>query len=339
MKPRFLGPWVVLAFAASHLGAAERLQLSWPTPNPAWSEGKPIAAFIQHAGSGDPESGTFGGVRNGGRRFHEGIDIKCISRDRRGEPTDDVLAALAGVVRHVNNVIGDSNYGRYIVLEHPDQTPAVYTLYAHLAQVAPGLKVGDHVSRGQVIAIMGHTSDRPIPRDRAHLHFEIGVLVTQTFQIWYERQRFGSRNEQGIWNGMNLMGLDPLAVFNGWREGRIAAMQDVFAHQVAEVRVRIATHRLPDFVQRYPSLLTKPLPLGPVSGWEISFNWTGVPFSWTPLTPAEVVGLPNEQPMILDVNPDLERRERSKTLVVARRGHWTIGRDLEIVLQQLFELR
>lgn len=318
---------------------AERLQLSWPTPNPAWSEGKPIAAFIQHAGSGDPESGTFGGVRTAGRQFHEGIDIKCLNRDRHGEPTDDIYAAMDGVVRHINNVVGDSNYGRYIVLEHPEQTPAVYTLYAHLSRIAPGLKVGERVARGQVIAIMGHTSDRGIPRDRAHLHFEFGVMVTEQFQLWYLRQRFGSRNEQGIWNGMNLMGLDPLALFNGWREGRINRMQDVFAQQVPEVRLCIATHRMPDFVRRYPSLLTRPLPIGPVAGWEILFNWTGVPFSWTPLTPAEAVGLPNEDPVIMDVNTELERREHSKTLVISRRGHWVIGRDLENVIQQLFELR
>lgn len=41
--------------------AAERLDLTWPTPNPAWAEGKAIGDFVQHAGSGDPVSGTFGG--------------------------------------------------------------------------------------------------------------------------------------------------------------------------------------------------------------------------------------------------------------------------------------
>jgi murein DD-endopeptidase MepM/ murein hydrolase activator NlpD len=317
------------------LAAVERMQLAWPTPNPAWEQGKPIAAFLQHAGSGDPESGGFGGVRSGGQQFHEGIDIKCLTRDRRGEPTDDVYAALDGVVRHISASAGASNYGRYIVLEHPGQSPAVYTLYAHLARVAPGLRVGQNVARGQVIATMGHSSDRPIPRDRAHLHFEIGVVVTGTFEGWYDRQKFGSRNEQGIWNGMNLIGLDPLAVFNGWRAGRINTMQDVFAQMTPAVRVRIATSRMPDFVRRYPSLLTRPLPMGPVSGWEIAFNWTGLPFAWTPLMATDVIGLPLDKPRIVDVNAEIERRERSKTLAVLRRGQWTTGKDLETVLEQL----
>ncbi|HVU33291.1 MAG TPA: M23 family metallopeptidase [Opitutaceae bacterium] len=335
-KNLLLIAWLVGAVAAS---ATERLQLVWPTPNRAWAEGKPLGAYVQDTGLGNPESGTFGGVRTDGRQFHEGIDMKCVERDRHGEPLDHIFAAMDGVVRHINAVAGASNYGRYIVLEHPEQSPAVYTLYAHLARIAPGLRVGERVGRGQMIGIMGHSSDRPIPRVRAHMHFEIGVLVTRDFQRWYDWKRFGSRNEQGIWNGMNLMGIDPLAVFNEWRAGRIATMQDVFAHMVPEVRLRIATRRVPDFVERYPSLLTKPLPMGPVSGWEISCNWTGLPFAWTPLTAEDVIALAPGEVRITDVNSELERRERSKILVVRRRGRWVPGRDLEEVLQQLFEIR
>ena len=105
------------------------------------------------------------------------------------------------------------------------------------------------------------------------------------------------------------------------------------------MRLRLATMRTPDFVTRYPSLLTKPLPVGIVSGWDIKFTWTGLPFSWTPLTAMEVVGIPLDQPRILEVNAALVRRERSKSLAVARGSSWTTGKDLDIVLQQLFGLR
>lgn len=319
--------------------AAEPLSLKWPTPNTGWANGRPLETYVQHAGSGEAESGTFGGVRSGGRQFHEGVDIKCVSRDRRGEPIDDVYAAMGGIVRHINPHPGDSNYGRYIVLEHPEQSPAIYTLYAHLSRIAPGLRVGDRVRGGQVIATMGHSSDRPIPRDRAHLHFEIGVMVTQNFQTWYARKGFGSPNEQGLWNGMNLMGIDPLAVFNGWRAGRYKTMQDVFAAMVPAARVRIATHLVPDFVQRYPSLVTRPIPLGGPAGWEILFNWTGVPFAWTPLNGSEVIGLSLNNPIVVEANTELERRERSKTIAVPRRSGWVVGQDLAPVLQQLFGVR
>lgn len=328
--------WLQLGFAAS----TERFELVWPTPSTAWAEGKPPSQWLQHAGSGDPDSGGFGGVRSAGTKFHEGIDIKPVARDRRGEPLDSVFAAMAGVVRYISTSAGESSYGRYVVLEHPDMTPAVYTLYAHLAKIAPGLRVGSNVAAGAVLGTMGHSAGGySIPKDRSHLHFEIGVAVTRNFQAWYDRRKFGNRNEHGMWNGMNLLGIDPLAFYNDWRARRITTVQDFFDRMETVVRLRIATYRKPDFVTRYPSLLTKPMPIGPVAGWEIRFNWTGLPFAWTPLAPSEVAGLRLDQPQIVEVNADIERRQRSKSLAVSRRGGWAVGRDLETVLQQLFGLR
>lgn len=325
---------------ASAVAAAEPFPLVWPTPNRAWAEGKPPAAWLQQAGSGDPESGGFGGVRSGGTHFHEGIDIKAIARDRRGEPTDNVFAAMPGVVRHISSSPGNSSYGRYIVLEHPAMTPAVYSLYAHLSRIAPGLRIGQSVTPGQIIATMGHSSGGyMIPVERAHLHFEIGLAVTQYFQTWYDGRRFGSRNEHGNWNGQNLMGVNPIAFYDEWRAGRLTTAQDFFARMETAVRVRIATYRTPDFVTRYPSLLTKPLPFGPVAGWEIRFNWTGLPFAWTPLSGGEVIGLPATRPQIVEVNAALVRRERSRSVAIERGGAWTAGKDLEMVLQQLFGLK
>ncbi|MBI5771116.1 MAG: M23 family metallopeptidase [Verrucomicrobia bacterium] len=326
---------VVLASTVAASG--ERVEIVFPTANPAWAAGKPFSEFIQHAGSGDPASGLFGGVRNGGRQFHEGIDIRATARDKRGEALDSAMAAMDGVVRYICAAAGGSSYGRYIVLEHPGQVPAVYTLYAHLAQIAPGLRVGNPVPRGQVIGTMGHSSGGyMIPKDRAHVHFEIGVAVTKDFGLWYDRRRFGSRNEHGMWNGMNLLGIDPLDFLNQWRLRRVDNFQEYFSRLPTVVRLRIATKRVPDFTARYPGLLTKPVPLGGVAGWEIRFNWTGVPFSWTPLTALEVMALTPDVPVIVEVNAEIEQRERSKSLAVARRGGvWGVGKDLEMVLQQL----
>ena len=339
-RPRVPALLVALLTVGTVGRAAERVELVWPTPNPAWADGKPSSDFLQHAGSGDPESGGFGGVRSGGAHFHEGIDIKCLARDRRGEPLDSVFAAMTGVVRHISANAGESSYGRYIVLEHPDTPPGVYTLYAHLARIASGLREGDRVLRGQAIGTMGHSSGGyVIPTDRAHLHFEIGVMVARDFQSWYDRKKFGSHNEHGPWNGMNLIGIDPLKFFNDWRARRINTPLDALTNMETAVRVRVATHRTPDFVTRYPALLTKPVPMGVVAGWEIRCNWTGLPFAWTPLTATEVMGLPPEQPRIIDANAELLRRERSKVIAISRRGSWSVGKDLEPVLQQLFGLR
>ncbi len=331
----------VLALATITAAAArDRLELIWPTPSRAWAAGKSIAAFIQPTVSGDPISGCFGCVRDNGFQFHEGLDLRPVARDARGEPLDEVSAVLPGVVRHVNLRPGESSYGRYIVIEHTDILPSVYTLYAHLARVKPGIAAGARVERGQVIAIMGHSAGGyAIPRDRAHLHFEMGLMMTREFQAWYVRKRFGSPNEQGIWNGMNLMGFDPLDFYNRWRAHQVDSFQEYFAQMKAQVRLRIATRLVPDFVRRYPSLLKAPLPAGPLGGWEIECDWTGLPFAWRPLTPAEVRGQATNQVTLLEVDRTSVVQHRAKVLVRRRGSGYVVGNDLETVLQQLFDLR
>src|SRR4051794_30753610 len=63
-------------------------------------------------------SGTFGCVRSSGNQMHEGLDIKCLQRTKRGEPTDPVMAACDGTVAYINKRVGTSNYGNYVVLRH-----------------------------------------------------------------------------------------------------------------------------------------------------------------------------------------------------------------------------
>jgi hypothetical protein len=332
-------PLLALATSASLL-RAERLEIAWPTPNPALAEGKGIGAILQPTASGDPESGGFGCVRSAGAQFHEGIDLKPMRRDARGEPADEVYAAMDGVVRYINNRVGESSYGRYLVLEHPDTAPAVYTLYAHLARIAPGIASGVTVRRGQTIATMGRSAGGyAIPRDRAHLHFEMGLMVTRDFQSWYAWKKFGSPNEHGLWNGMNLMGFDPLDFLRRWRDRQINTMADYFAQMEPAVRLRIATSHVPDFVQRYPALLTKAMPLGLASGWEITCNWTGLPFRWTPLDASQVMGMRPNDVVILAVDDAQLRRQHCKDLIDTRHGRRVPGRDLEEVLQQIFGLR
>ncbi len=72
---------VLLWLALATIARAGDLALAWPTPNPAWAQGRPLEAYIQPTASGEINSGLFGGTRSGGRQFHEGIDLKPISRD------------------------------------------------------------------------------------------------------------------------------------------------------------------------------------------------------------------------------------------------------------------
>ena len=47
-------------------------------------------------------SGSFGCVRDYGHRMHEGLDIRHLQTDRRGEPTDPVMATADGTVVYIS---------------------------------------------------------------------------------------------------------------------------------------------------------------------------------------------------------------------------------------------
>jgi murein DD-endopeptidase MepM/ murein hydrolase activator NlpD len=321
------------------VGPLRALELVWPTPNLAFREGRRIEHYVQPTVSGETSSGLFGCVRSGGAQFHEGLDLFPVSRDARGEATDRIFAALSGVVAYINTRAGESSYGRYIVLEHPEVTPAVYTLYAHLRAVEPGLKRGGRVTLGQVIGTMGRSAGGySIPKDRAHLHFEIGLRTTNSFQAWYNHRKFGNPNQHGVWNGMNLIGFDPLDFYRMFQEHRVESVAEYFKRMPTAVRLRIACRQAPDFVSRYPTLVDGAVPADGRAGWEIRFNATGLPFAWRPLAPADVAGYKPNVVRIMDVDTGVTRSCRCRSLVVTRRGRAEPGKDLETVLQQLFGL-
>lgn len=341
---RKISHWLVAlaALAAFEPGQAraERIELIWPTPNTAFFEGRGIEDFIQPTASGEITSGLFGGVRSGGAQFHEGLDLKPLRRDRQGEPMDSIFAVMPGIVRYINRAPGESNYGRYIVVEHTAQSLPLNSFYAHLSAIAEGLKIGDRVERGQVIATMGRSANgAAIPKARAHLHFELNLLLTQNFQSWYNWKKFGSRNSHAIWNGMNLVGIDPLEFYTAYRSGSVDDFAPYVTGLKPAVRVRIATRFIPDFVGRYPALLTRKLPpADQFAGWEVLFSDLGVPFSWTPLGPGETKDLQPNVPEAAAVDPSA-KLPRAKSLVFKKRGQYAIGRDLESTLQLLFGLR
>ena len=154
-------------------------------------------------------SGSFGCVRNNGGRLHEGLDIRHLQTDRRGEPTDPVMATADGTVVYISTKPALSNYGRYLVIRHVVEGIEIYSLYAHLSSIRPGLRIGDAVKAGDVIATMGRTSNaETILKERAHVHFELNILVNDRFAAWFKRNST-ERNDHGEWNGQNLNGLDP----------------------------------------------------------------------------------------------------------------------------------
>src|SRR6266516_2573153 len=147
----------LLTASNAALVSAQVFQL--PTANHALFEpGKEENFFAGTVGK-PWTSGTFGCVRSGGWQMHEGLDIRCLTRDKRGEPIDQVMATADGTVVYFNTRPSLSNYGNYLVVRHQIEGTEIFSLYAHLKEVPPGLKIGQAVKAGETIATMGRTTN------------------------------------------------------------------------------------------------------------------------------------------------------------------------------------
>jgi murein DD-endopeptidase MepM/ murein hydrolase activator NlpD len=103
------------------------------------------------------ESGymTRGQVKAGGRdEPHPGVDIAVAIGSL-------VRAAGGATVRQAGE---DPEYGRFVLLDHPEE---FQTMYGHLSRILVAL--GDTVVAGQVIGLSGNSGRSTAP----HLHFEI----------------------------------------------------------------------------------------------------------------------------------------------------------------------
>lgn len=264
------------------------LLVSLPTANNALLRPGGDADFFQPTVEGTTESGMFGCVRVNGRRFHEGIDIKCLQRDRRGEPTDPVHAVADGEVAFINTKPGLSNYGRYVLLAHRWDGVQVFTLYAHLRAVADGLVVGQPVAKGQVIAMLGHSTNtrEGISADRAHLHFEINFMLNTGFRVWYPRQD-PKAPPFGNFNGKNLYGLDASAFFRAYAANRQLNFADYVARQTVAFTVLVSARSL-SWLALHPETV-RPGNGTPVA-YEIGATAWGLPVAVWPRTASEITG-------------------------------------------------
>lgn len=95
---------------------------------------------------------------------HRGLDFAA----KDGTP---IYAAQAGTVAYIG---GASGFGQWIVLDHPAEDGAGTTVYGHMWNAfATGLKAGDRVGAGQLIAYVGANGQATGP----HLHFEVHPTV------------------------------------------------------------------------------------------------------------------------------------------------------------------
>lgn len=273
------------AFGASRIG-----EHFWPTPNDAFVKERGLSHFAQPTQSGRLESALWGCVRNSGSRFHEGIDLKALHRDRRGEATDDIYVFGDGVIRYVNRNPSKSSYGRYIVVEHSQWMPGMVTLYAHLSSVPDRIAPGLSVRGGETIATMGRSASYTIPRERAHLHFEVGLWLGPRFQKWYDSRGFDTANDHQSYNGMNIVGTNVWALLQSLRSGETRNVVEYFATERTAVLVTVWESGIPDLLQVNPELMINDLLPMDHAGWRIAFSASGLPLRFEALSASERAG-------------------------------------------------
>src|SRR6478736_2831449 len=85
-----LGAWVlgISRLVLGALPAVAQEPFQFPTANHALYESGGEERFFVGTVGKPWTSGCFGCVRSDGWQIHEGLDIRCLQRDKHGEPTD-----------------------------------------------------------------------------------------------------------------------------------------------------------------------------------------------------------------------------------------------------------
>ena len=327
---------IISQFAFFSFAGSPTFQLAWPTPNSAFAKGMGYSTFLQKTGPEKPiTSGAFGCVRNNGYKFHEGLDLYPVKRDKKGKAEDSIFAVMDGTVSYVNATPGYSAYGKYIVLEHINLTPSLYSLYAHLDSINPRIKIGSKVRIAQILGQMGNSSSGyRIPLNRSHLHFEIGLRLTNKFQNWYSKKPFSSKNRHGNFSGFNLVGIDPILFYSKYKQKSFSTPLDFLKSLPSSVTARIRTTKTPDFALRYPSLI-KNQQSSSITGWDVAFGPYGIPLQLTAFD--KPIPANKKEIQILKFDADSQAKP-CRRLIIKKGNELFPTEQLKTYLELIFDL-
>lgn len=289
--PGFLATALAFLIASAPVFGSQPLKLQLPTDNTALFGDSPQKFYMytnrtfEGVSSTPWQAGQYGFVRNMvrtpegiiGSKFHEGVDIRPVKRDSSGRPLDEVRSIGTGVVAYTCPTSSRSNYGKYVVIEHNWGDGPMFSLYAHLAEIS--VAPGQRVLQGSKIGKMGYTG-AGLNRTRAHLHLELGFLLSLRFEDWHHAF-LGGTNHHGIHNGLNLSGLDIAGLYKELRKTPRISIPEFVRRTPVYYKVACARKGPLEIVERYPWLKkgdhTQPSPC-----WEIAFTASGLPLSVAP---------------------------------------------------------
>ena len=140
----------------------------------------------------------------------------------------------------------------------------------------------------------------------------------------YVDQEVQFRFDNGVWNGHNLLGLDPRAIFVAEHsQGDRFSLLQLVRGQTVLCRVQVRAKDFP-WVRRYRVLVRPNLKTDTerIAGYELALNFNGVPFEVIPRATSELRGKAKFQ--LLSVNAAEQQRAPCGKLVTQRSGRWEL---------------
>jgi hypothetical protein len=203
-----------------------------------------------------------------------------------------------------------------------------------LNSISQNIKIGTEVVAAQAIGKMGNTSSGyRIPLERSHLHFEIGLRLTNQFQTWYKKKGFKTENRHGNYSGFNLVGFDPLQFYGQYRQKLVRTPLDYIQSLPVTAIVRVKTNKTPDFAARYPSLSSPKV--NNSNGWDISIGPYGLPVKLSPVSQPIPKNKKNIQ--ILKFDSSLQKNPCRK--IITKKGSQLFPTEqLQTYLELMFAL-
>ena len=115
-----------------------------------------------------------------------------------------------------------------------------------------------------------------IDRERAHVHFEVCMMLSRNFEGWHQANFPRHPNRHGIYNGTNLAGTDPAALLLAAQRNPTLKASEYFSG--AAPAFKLAIRNSPNFylIRAYPWLVTTGEVANPPA-WTITFSRFAVP--------------------------------------------------------------
>jgi hypothetical protein len=122
---------------------------------------------------------------------------------------------------------------------------------------------------------MGYTGTG-LNRERAHLHLELNLMLSHEFEAWYNTFFRNDPNHNGIYNGMNLIGLDIARLYLALHKNPAMTIPEFLNREETFYKVTLPKSRHFELPKSYPWMFATG-GRNERSSWEVSFAKSGVP--------------------------------------------------------------